>query len=80
MAPQPKFAYTLAEFQRLGGPCKVKAYALRNAGELTFVYRNGRALILYAEAERYFASLPTENSAASRANGQRRKAQREVRP
>ena len=71
--PLAKFAYTLPEFHRLGGPCRVKSYALRDAGKLTFTYQNGRAVILHDEAVRYFATLPTENPTASRAAGRRRR-------
>ena len=57
-ALQAKFAYTFREFQLLGGPGEVTARKFAAAGRLQLVKHGGRTVILHAEIERYFASLP----------------------
>lgn len=52
-----RVAYSLQEFQALGGPCRTRIYELEREGKLKFVNRGRERgnYILHSEAERYFA-------------------------
>jgi hypothetical protein len=54
-----KFAYSLSEFQQLGGPCKGRCYQLEKTGKLTLTKLGRNTVILHSEVERFFASLPS---------------------
>ncbi len=54
----PKFVYTLAEFRKLGGPCRARCYELLREKKLFAVKDDRRTLIPAAEVNRFFAELP----------------------
>jgi len=54
-----KFALTLDEFRKAGGPCLSKSYQEIKDGKLRVVKLGKRTLVLRDEAERYFRELPS---------------------
>jgi excisionase family DNA binding protein len=56
--PLQKRAYSLGEFQAMGGPGRTRFYKLVRTGELHPIKTGRLTKIPAAEVERYFAELP----------------------